>query len=341
MSDRALALSTAAVALSAFALVGIGAPAWLAGAVAAGAAAEFGLRARRTVRAAVLRTESELKRSLRWREEQLAHTAHELRTPLTAIATAIATAIELVRDGIASTPEEQATFLDQAQAASRHMAFLVNDVVDLAAIEGGRIRLQMREHRVSDLLADVKKIMELPAQTRGVSLAIEGVEEPLSVYADKGRFLQVAFNLVANAIKFSGPGATVRIAPAAGRSQVRFEVHDTGPGIHEGRRASLFTRFSEPSASSEDSTPGSGLGLYVSSMLIAHMGGAIGFHPAPERGSVFWFSLPRAERRGAKPQSAKSAQDTAATEEAATDAAAAHAKADEPESVACAAPAPA
>jgi hypothetical protein len=76
-------------------------------------------------------------------------------------------------------------------------------------------------------------------------------------------------------------------------------------------------------------------------MLIAHMGGAIGFHPAPERGSVFWFSLPRAERRGAKPQSAKSAQDTAATEEAATDAAAAHAKADEPESVACAAPAPA
>ncbi len=332
MSDRALVLSCSAVALSAFALVGIGAPAWLAGAVAAGAAAEFGLRARRAVRAAVLRKESDLKRSLRWREEQLAHTAHELRTPLTAIATAL----ELVRDGIASTPEEQATFLDQAQAASRHMAFLVNDVVDLAAIEGGRIRLQMREHRVSDLLADVKKIMELPAQTRGVSLAIEGAEEPLSVYADKGRFLQVAFNLVANAVKFSGPGATVRIALAAGRSQIRFEVHDTGPGIDEGHRASLFTRFSEPSASGETSTPGSGLGLYVSSMLVAHMGGAIGFHPAPERGSVFWFSLPRAERRGAKPQSAKSTKDDAATDDAA-----AHARADEPESVACAAPAPA
>lgn len=349
MSDRAICLACVAAAASAFTLVILDAPAWLVAAFAAGGAAEFGMRARRVLRATELHTKAELKRSLRWREEQLANTAHELRTPLTAIATAL----ELVRDGIASTPEDQATFLDQAQAASRHMAFLVNDVVDLAAIEGGRIRLQMREHRVPDLLADVKKIMELPAQTQSVSLAIDDAAEQLSVYADKGRFLQIAFNLVANAVKFSGPGATVRIALAPTRSQVRFEVHDSGPGIDEGRRASLFTRFSEPSASAEAATPGSGLGLYVSSMLVAHMGGAIGFHPAPRRGSVFWFSLPRAERRSSNPTTAKAGQASRLQVEAQDDAhveahdhhaqsgAAADANSDEPESVACSAPAPA
>ncbi len=337
MSDRAIVFACVAAAASAFTLVGIGAPAWLVAAVAAGGAAEFGLRARRTLRATELRTAAELKRSLRWREEQLANTAHELRTPLTAIATAL----ELVRDGIATTPEDQATFLDQAQAASRHMAFLVNDVVDLAAIEGGRIRLQMREHRVPDLLADVKKIMELPAQTRGVSLALEASEDALCVYADRGRFLQIAFNLVANAVKFSGPGATVRIALTPTRSQVRFEVHDTGPGIDEGRRASLFTRFSEPSASGETADPGSGLGLYVSSMLVAHMGGAIGFHPAPERGSVFWFSLPRAERRGSSPIAAKPEQAKPLLADDVTTEAPMDTPSDAPESVACAAPTPA
>jgi signal transduction histidine kinase len=89
----------------------------------------------------------------------------------------------------------------------------------------------------------------------------------------------------------------VRIAIAIGKSQAHFEVHDSGPGIDQDRRSSLFTRFG--SASGDSDAPGTGLGLYVSSMLTARMGGAIGFHPGTERGSVFWFSLPLSERQRA------------------------------------------
>ena len=141
MSDRAILLTCIASAIAAYGTVAIGLPAWTAALLAAAAAAEFALRSRRNVRAATERVEHELQRTLRWREEQLANTAHELRTPLTAVATAL----ELLREGVASTEDERAQFLDQATAASRHMAFLIHDVVDLAAIEGNRIRLQMRE----------------------------------------------------------------------------------------------------------------------------------------------------------------------------------------------------
>ena len=180
MSDRAILLTCIASAIAAYGTVAIDLPAWTAALLAAAAAAEFALRSRRNVRAATERVEHELQRTLRWREEQLANTAHELRTPLTAVATAL----ELLREGVASTEDERAQFLDQATAASRHMAFLIHDVVDLAAIEGNRIRLQMRECRIRDLLLDVKKVMELPAQTHGVTLAIDDVDDRIAVYAD-------------------------------------------------------------------------------------------------------------------------------------------------------------
>lgn len=289
MSNRAIAMLCVFAALMAGGVVASGLPAWSVAAIVGFLAAEGALRVRRAIRDAVQETERKLQGSIRWREEQLAHTAHELRTPLSAIATAL----EMLREGVASTPAEQQLFVDQAAAASRHMAFLIHDIVDLAAIENGRLRLQMREHRVEDLLADVAKVMALPAQSRDVALDIATAPAGLAVAADRGRFLQVAFNLVANALKFSSAGSKVRVVVECGRSSVRFEVHDEGPGVDERNRGDLFTRFSTNATTGE----GSGLGLYVSSMLVACMGGAIGHHPGKERGSVFWFSLPLAERR--------------------------------------------
>jgi signal transduction histidine kinase len=289
MSNRAILLCCVVAAFVAGGIVASGMPAWAVAAIFAFLAAEGALRVRRAMRDAVLDTERRLLGSIRWREEQLANTAHELRTPLSAVATAL----EMLREGVASTPSEQAMFVEQASAASRHMAFLIHDVVDLAAIESGRLRLQMREHRIEDLLADVAKVMALPAQSRDVALDIATAPAGVAVAADRGRFLQVAFNLVANALKFSTAGSKVRIAVECGRSSARFEVHDEGPGVDDAKRGALFTRFSSNAETGE----GSGLGLYVSSMLVACMGGAIGHHPGKERGSVFWFSLPLAERR--------------------------------------------
>lgn len=291
MSDRNCTLLGLAVAAAALLVATIGLPMWLL-AITAGIATTLGLRRiGRRLAAATARIEAHHERSLRWREEQLANTAHELRTPLTAVTTAI----ELMRDGYATTPEDVNMFLDQASTAARHMAFLINDVVDLAAIEGGRISLQIRSQRVSNLLDDVQKVMSLPAQMREVELIVEAAEDVLVVNADRGRFLQVAFNMVANAVKFSSMGTKVRVLTIDADACVRFEVHDSGPGVSAERREQLFTRFGRVHEDSLPAIAGTGLGLYVSRMLISHMGGEIGYRPGEPGGSVFWFTLPRVQ----------------------------------------------
>lgn len=289
MSDRLSVLLGLGVAALALLVSWIGIPTW-AFAIAAGAVTTIGLRRiGRRLAAATARIEAHHERALRWREEQLANTAHELRTPLTSVTTAI----ELMREGYATGPEDVGMFLDQASTAARHMAFLINDVVDLAAIEGGRISLQIRTQRVVDLLADLRKVMSLPAQMREVELAVEPADTDLHVTADRGRFLQVAFNMVANAIKFSGTGTAVQVRAEIADRRVRFEVHDSGPGVSTERREVLFTRFGRAHEDSLPTVAGTGLGLYVSRMLIAHMGGEIGYRPREPHGSVFWFTLPR------------------------------------------------
>lgn len=240
------------------------------------------------------------------REEQVAHTAHELRTPLTAITTAL----ELLREGYATTPEDQATFLDQAAVAARHMAFLINDVVDLAALESGHVSLHVRSHRVQEVMFDVAQVMQLTAQNRGVELLIAEPHEDLMVMVDRGRFLQIVFNLVANALKFSAHGSAVRMVTEATADEVVFEVHDSGPGVDAEQRPRLFTRYGRTHEHRMAGVPGTGLGLHVSKLLVERMGGRIGYRPGTEAGSVFWFSLPRCKE--------SSSSSAAAVAEAAT-----------------------
>ncbi len=288
MRDLSVYLWAAAVGAAAMSLSLLAAPAWFAATLAAGAAALGAATAARRRRLARLQAEQEHARALRWRDERLAHTAHELRTPLAAVATAI----ELLREGYAETPEDQSDFLDQAGAAVRHMAFLLNDVVDLAAIENGRLTLQVQPQPLGDLLADAERVMRLPARERGVRLHWEGPAPETVVLADRGRFLQVVFNLVANALKFSPRGAEVRCRAEVRRRTVRFEVQDRGPGVEEGRRDRLFSRFARLHEDRLPSVAGAGLGLHVSRMLVESMGGSIGHRPARGGGSVFWFTLP-------------------------------------------------
>jgi signal transduction histidine kinase len=228
-------------------------------------------------------------RTLRNREEQLAHTAHELRTPLAAVSTAL----ELLRDGYASDAEDWYSYVDQATVATRHMAFLINDVVDLAAIESGRLSLHVRPHRVEELLFDVVQVMQLPAHARSVELRVDEPGDDVQVHVDRGRYLQIAFNLVGNAVKFSNPGMDVAIVVQPLDELVRFEVHDRGPGVPPDQRDLLFTRFGRAHAGSQPTIAGSGLGLHVCKLLVEHMGGRIGYRPGQECGSVFWFTLPR------------------------------------------------
>jgi signal transduction histidine kinase len=269
----------------------MGSPAWLV-AIATGAAvaAAMVLVRRAPARDAAPPPEdaAELRRALKRRDEQLAHTAHELRTPLTSVITAL----EMLREGYASSPDETEEFLDQATLAARHLAFLVNDVLDLAALSAGRVSLNLHEHSVQGLLGDADRVMGLHARSHSVHLAFDRVGDDLVVYTDHRRFLQIVFNLVGNAVKFSTAGESVRFRVEAGPERVRFLVVDNGPGVPLDVRNRLFLPFGRAEDGSAAKVEGTGLGLHVCRLLAERLHGDIGYQPGAERGSVFWFELP-------------------------------------------------
>jgi signal transduction histidine kinase len=225
--------------------------------------------------------------ALATRREQLAHTAHELRTPLTSVLTAL----EMVRGGYATTPAETEEFLAEADLAARHLSFLVNDVLDEAALSAGQLRIDSGEHGVRRLLLDALALLGLQAERRGLSITAPDVADDLRVVADARRVLQVLFNLVGNAVKFSAQGEPIRIDVTATPDRVRIAVVDSGPGVPRDVRPRLFQPFGRGDATGVAST---GLGLHITKRLVERMGGAIGYLPRPLRGSEFWFELPRA-----------------------------------------------
>jgi len=279
---------------AALAAAGAGLPAWGVGLIAAaaallGAAFARALASRRDRdEAAALRT------ALRRCYDQLAHTAHELRTPLASVITAL----EMLREGYATTPSETEEFLDQAAMAAQHLAFLVNDVLDEAALQSGRLRLSCGSQRVGELLVEAERIMGLQARSRGVLLHIAEVDAELCVHTDERRFLQIVFNLVGNALKFSASGEAVHVRVEANAERVRFLVIDHGPGVPQAARESLFLPFGYAEVTPGRAIQGTGLGLFVCRQLIEQMGGKIGYEPAA-RGSVFWFDQPRSKAHAA------------------------------------------
>ena len=219
-------------------------------------------------------------------EERLTHTVHELRTPLTSVMTVFA----LLRGGQA-TGTDRGEFLDEGELAARHLAFLVDDMLDGAALAAGRLSLAIGEHAVADVAGDAVRLLGAVARHRGITLSAGGVPGDLAVHADPRRLLQVLFNLVGNALKFSPPGSTVAIDAAPCGDAARVRVTDAGPGVAATLRERLFTPFGREH---HGGPAGTGLGLHVTKGLVEHMGGRIGYQQAPGGGSVFWFELPLA-----------------------------------------------
>jgi two-component system phosphate regulon sensor histidine kinase PhoR len=181
---------------------------------------------------------------------------------------------------------------------------LIDDLMDLAQIESGAVELTRETVPVTALLREVAQDLAANASRRGVRIAVTG-DTNASMVADRRRLLQVARNLLDNAIKFSPEGDTVRLAAESGPGWAGFSVSDNGPGIPRAEREKIFQRFYQVDRSRSKTRPGTGLGLAIVKHLVQLHHGTVEIEAEAGRGSLFRIRLPSGRGgNGAAPQHA-------------------------------------
>jgi len=232
-----------------------------------------------------------LEQSLITKDEAVSGMVHELRTPLTTITASL----DMIHEGFAAEPEELSAFLEQASIAARHMSFLINDVLDSAAVDAGRLRMDIADWNLSEVLMQITKIMHPLAAVRSIDLITCPPPSEVIVRGDHGRILQVVFNLVSNAIKYSPEGSRIELQTAATPLGAVIEVVDEGIGVPIDARKKLFSKYHRPHSAESSDAVGTGIGLYLAKILVERMGGAIGYENRDDaQGSIFWVTLPLA-----------------------------------------------
>lgn len=213
--------------------------------------------------------------------------SHELRTPLTSIKSSLSL---IQNDRV--TPDEAKELISIAHGDCDRLIRLINDILDIRKIEAGQLPLKIKQVSVARVLGDVKRMHQLLADEASVSISIFS-DADLYVQADEDRLNQILTNIVANAIKFSPPGAGVEIGAQLADDPrfVHFYVKDEGPGIAEENMHLLFQPFQQVHPGDNRPHGGTGLGLHISKTLVERLGGRIGVQSELAKGSTFWFEL--------------------------------------------------
>jgi signal transduction histidine kinase len=225
----------------------------------------------------------------RHKSEFLANMSHELRTPLNAI---IGFSDVLLQRMFGELNEQQADYLDDIRSSGTHLLTLINDILDLSKIEAGRMELEVAPFSLVDALNNAVTLVRERAQSHGIKLELEVAPGLDTMVADERKVKQVVVNLLANAVKFTPDGGTVRLRAARENGEVRLAVHDTGIGIAPEDQERIFEEFQQASHQSEKSREGTGLGLSLSKRMVELHGGTITVDSAPGRGSTFTVALP-------------------------------------------------
>ena len=228
-----------------------------------------------------------LKQLDRSRAEFLNTAAHELRIPVTIVSGYCSLLKEMGCDNLT---EQQQEFLDAAVESSDRLVDLINNMLDLSRLNAGKMQMEIEPRNLCHSVQDVYREVRSLAQQNGLELDIEAPEQCLALF-DEEKIKRVLFNLVGNAIKFTGAGGRVAISIAPGEDEVVVSVVDTGKGIPGERLPELFKEFSQ--VGPEDSAKGSGLGLSICRKIVESHQGHIWAESSPGQGSAFHFSLPR------------------------------------------------
>lgn len=229
------------------------------------------------------------------RDEVLNVVSHDLRNPLAAVAMTARTLLD--RPDVAEA--ERTRLYHSALEAVEWMNRLVQDLLDSASIDAGRLSIDVEPQSVPALVDSVIDLFAARAANAGISLSVAVDPSTPLVAADPQRILQVLSNLVSNALKYTPAGGCVTVGSELHDGEVRIVVRDTGAGIAPEHIPRLFDRFWTLRGASR--TPGTGLGLPIAKGIIAAHGGRLWVESAVGQGSAFWFSLPLAPRSVAMP----------------------------------------
>ena len=237
----------------------------------------------------------------RLKSEFLANVSHEIRTPLNGMIGFL----KLILEGMADDPEEQNQFLSEAHHLSIHLLNIINDILDIAKIEAGKMELAYAPVKLDELFGDVENFMRPQAEMRNLSFRMQmpATSDEIIVQSNYQRLLQVMLNLVGNAIKFTHEGGVtvstdLVLKKANFQDQqfpgmVKVRVADTGIGVSLDKQDKLFQLFSQVDGSRTRHYGGTGLGLAISQKLVEAMGGEVHFYSLGEGlGSTVTFTVP-------------------------------------------------
>jgi signal transduction histidine kinase len=230
----------------------------------------------------------ELETASRHKSDFLATMSHELRTPLNAI---IGFSEVLHEQMFGELNERQVAYVRDVLEAGRHLLSLINDVLDLAKIEAGRMELDLSEVAVPDVLRSAVSMYSERASRNGIVLALTTEPAEIEITADERRLRQIVFNLLSNAVKFTPADGRVDVSAQLDDGVVEIAVADTGPGIAAADRETIFEEF-EQAADGKQEEEGTGLGLPLSRKLVELHGGRLWVESEIGQGSTFRFTLP-------------------------------------------------
>jgi len=239
----------------------------------------------------------------------LSSMSHELRSPLNAI---LGFAQLMESDATPATPSQKSS-IDEILRAGWYLLELINEILDLAQIESGKLSLSPEPTSLAEVVLECQAMVEPQAQGRGITMTFPQFEVPCWVAADRTRLKQVLINLLSNAVKYNKVGGTVVVdCDGSTADRVRLNVRDSGAGLTPEQLTQLFQPFNRL-GQERGTEQGTGIGLVMSRRLVELMGGVLGVESSVGAGSVFWWELaaaaaPKLDLRPTQPEAVARAE---------------------------------
>lgn len=220
----------------------------------------------------------------------LATMSHELRTPLNAIGGYAELLLEGIRGPVT---EDQVLDLQRIQRSQRHLLSLINDILNFAKIEAGKVDFDLSDISMHETLSKLEELVAPQLHEKSIVYNYYCCDPAFTAWADPEKVQQILLNLLSNATKFTPNGGSITVQCGATPTEMSIEVSDTGPGIPDSRIASIFEPFVQLDRVHRSQQEGTGLGLAISRDLARAMNGDLRAVSAPGRGSTFILTLPR------------------------------------------------